>query len=101
MKRSKRIILSLLLISCSFFASGCLYANVKLPLDRDVENTEFGTREGEASMQSMLGLFAWGDSSTRAAADNGGIKTVTHLDLEQLVILFGLYTKTTTIAYGN
>ena len=101
MKRVKLILLSLLLLSCTFSASGCVYSNVRVPLDRDVDKTEFGVREGQASMQSMLWLFAWGDSSTRAAAEQGGLKTINHLDLEQLVVFFGLYTKTTTIAYGN
>ena len=101
MKRFKSVILSFLFIAFACTTSGCLYSNVRLPLDNDVDNTEFGTRQGEASSQLMLWGFAWGDSSTHAAAQNGGLTTVTHLDLEQVVILFGLYGKRTTIAYGN
>ena len=81
--------------------SGCLYADVRLPLDRDLDKTELGSKIGLASSESALWLFAWGDASTRAAAENGKIDIINHLDVQQKVILFGLYTKTTTIAYGD
>ena len=81
--------------------SGCVYSNVKLPLDRDVEQTQLGDKTGMSTMQSVLWSFAWGDASTYAAAKAGNIETINHLDLEQVVFLFGLYSKTTTIAYGN
>jgi len=52
-------------------------------------------------MESVLWLIAWGDASTSAAAKQGGLMTVNHMDRETLFVLFGLYTKTTTIVYGD
>ena len=90
----------ILLALCLFF-SGCLYADVKLPLDTDVNKTELGTKVGKATSHSVLWLVAWGDAGTAAAAHDGDIQTVTHLDQEVYMLLFGLYTENTTIAYGN
>jgi hypothetical protein len=36
-----------------------------------------------------------------AAARNGAITTVTHMDQEVVNIFFGIYTKTSTIVYGD
>jgi hypothetical protein len=52
-------------------------------------------------MYSVLGLVAWGDASTAAAAKQGGISTLNHMDKEFLNIIFGIYTETTTIVYGD
>lgn len=92
--------LCILLATC-LSLSACLYTNVKGPLDTNVDSTQLGTKVGTASARSFLFLFATGDASTEAAATDGGITTITHLDAEQEIILFGLYTKTTTIAYGD
>ncbi len=89
------------LAACSFLLSACLYTNVKGPLDTNVDSTQLGSKVGRASAKSFLFLFATGDASTEAAARDGGITTITHLDAEQEIIFFGFYTKTTTIAYGD
>jgi len=81
--------------------SGCLYTQVKLPLDSDVSETQLGDKQGRATIKSMLWLFAWGDASTAAAAKDGFITRINHLDREQKIVLFGLYSETTTIAYGD
>ena len=91
--------LSALLFACAF--SSCVYTNIKVPLDQDVDNTELGTKVGVASSHSVAWLVAWGDSGTRAAAENGNIKTVKHLDQHFINIFFGLYTEHETIAYGD
>ena len=89
-------------VVCSFLLlSGCLYTNVLTPFDTDLNKTELGAKKGTASNQSVLWLVAWGDASTAAAAKEGGIKTINHMDREVFSILFGLYTKTTTIVYGD
>ena len=82
-------------------ASGCVYTDIKAPLDTDVSNTQLGNKIGKSTSCSVLWLVAWGDSSTATAAQNGDIKTITHLDSEFFNILFGLYAENTTIAYGN
>lgn len=84
-----------------FLISGCLYMKVKAPYDTDLNQTTLGDKVGKAHNQSILWLIAWGDAGTAAAAKNGGITTVNHMDIEVFVILFGLYSKTTTIVYGH
>ncbi len=84
-----------------FLLSGCLYAHVLTPYDKNLDKTVLGQKQGRATMKSVLGLFAWGDASTSAAAQQGGITTVNHMDQEFTNIVFGIYTETTTIVYGD
>ncbi|MCP4114609.1 MAG: hypothetical protein GY737_04265 [Desulfobacteraceae bacterium] len=93
------IIVSLALVM--FGISGCAYMNVKAPLDEDLNQTTMGTRTGEASAQSVLWLVAWGDASTRAAATNGNISVINHMDVQVQSYVFGLYSKKTVIVYGD
>jgi hypothetical protein len=44
---------------------------------------------------------AWGDAGTQAAARNGGIKTLNHADTQIFSILGFVYTRQTTIVYGD
>jgi len=46
-------------------------------------------------------LVSWGDGGTEAAAKDGRITIVTHLDSQIYMIFFGLYTRVDTIAYGE
>jgi len=88
-------------IMVMFLVTGCLYTHVLMPLDRNLDKTVLGQRTGKASMYSVLGLVAWGDASSAAAAKQGGITTLNHMDREFLNIVFGIYTETTTIVYGD
>ena len=81
--------------------TGCLYLDTKLPLDTDVSITKLGSKTGTSSIHSVLWLFAWGDGSTEAAAKNGGLATINHLDSHAYQVLFGLYSRMDTIAYGD
>jgi len=65
-----------------------------------VANTKVAASQGTAEATCGLGLFATGDASIQKAAENGGLKTIHHVDCEILSIL-GLYLKFTTIAYGE
>jgi len=91
---------SFLVVVVMFF-SACAYANVRAPLDTNVSGTKLGSKVGYSSSQSVMHLVAWGDSGVEAAARDGGLTTVEHLDMQYFSILFGLYTKVTTIAYGD
>ena len=83
------------------FSASCVYSKVTLPLDTDVNQTNLGEKVGRASSYSILWLVAWGDAGTEAAAKNAEIKVIKHLDMEQYFLLFGLYSRYTTIAYGD
>ncbi len=84
-----------------FLLTGCLYTHVLTPYDTNLDKTVLGQKTGKASMQSVLGLVAWGDASTAAAAKQGGITTVNHMDKEVFIYVFGIYTESTTIVYGD
>jgi hypothetical protein len=90
-----------LLVILAVMCTGCLYSNVRTPFDTDLDRTTLGDKQGEASMHSVLWLVAWGDAGTAAAAKEGGLTTVNHMDMEIFSILFGLYTKQKTIVYGE
>jgi hypothetical protein len=81
--------------------SGCLYTHVRSPLDTNLNETRLGDKVGEASARSILWLVAWGDAGSRAAAVNGGITVLRQMDVEVLIVLFGVYAQTTTIVYGD
>jgi len=80
---------------------GCVYADVQMPLDTDMNQTRLGSKSGRATSYSVLWLVAWGDSSTAKAAEKGAISVVNHLDQEVELALFGAFVKNTTIAYGD
>ena len=92
-------IIVLLLLSVLF--SGCAYTNIQRPLGTEFNKTELGTKTGQSSNQSVLWLVAWGDGGTKAAAENGNIKVIRHADTKIFSLLFGLYSKVTTIVYGD
>lgn len=94
---TRLLILFLLLVSLS----SCVYMNVTSPMDTDTNNTSLGSRVGRARTHSIMWLVAWGDGGTAAAARDGQITTVTHLDVHYYSILFGLYSSRETIAYGD
>jgi hypothetical protein len=96
MKKAGFLVLSLWIV-----LTGCLYLDVKTPLDTDLNQTVLGSKQGKASSYSVLWLVAWGDAGTAAAAKNGDITTVNHMDSELYSILFGLYTRVTTVVYGD
>ena len=82
-------------------ATGCVYMNVTQPLDRDLDRTQLGSKIGKSEAQSILGLIAWGDAGTQAAAKNGGITTLNHADAEVFSILGFVYTRYRTVVYGD
>lgn len=80
---------------------GCAYCHVQRPLDKNYDNTTLGGKMGRSENHIVLWLFAWGDGGTKAAAQQGGITTITHADSEYTMVLFGLYTRVTTVVYGD
>jgi hypothetical protein len=87
--------------SVAVVLSGCVYSNVITPLDENVEETKLGSKTGRANVYIVAWLFAWGDAGVEAAARNGDLQVINHLDTEREIILFGLFSRITTIAYGD
>ncbi len=96
----------LLTSGCAYYVApfvpplGVAYTNVTAPLDTDLGDTRLGTKSGEASSVCILGLVAYGDASVQAAAANGGLKTVNHVDC-RYKNLFGICQRLTVVAYGD
>ena len=90
-----------LIVSALLMTSGCLYTDVKVPLDTDLDRTQLGSKVGESTSKGVMWLVAWGDAGTQAAAQNGGITTILHADRKVYSILFGLYSTQTTVVYGD
>ena len=76
---------------------GVVYSDVDAPISL---KGQFGSRTGRAHVVSLLGLVSTGDGSVRAAARNGNIRDVKHVDYEFYNVL-GLYQRYTTVAYGD
>jgi TRL-like protein family len=97
----KTIALLTILILTAFTLTGCLYTHVTMPLSTELNKTDLGHKKGESSIYSVIWLFAWGDGGAAAAAKNGEITVMTHMDRELYSIVFGIYTHTKTIVYGD
>lgn len=96
-----RRIVQFTLLSALLVQPGCFYGNFRAPLDINVSDTTVGTKVGRSEASSYMWLFAFGDCGVAAAAANGNIDVIQQLDAEYLIILFGLYFRRTTIAYGD
>jgi len=92
---------AVVLVILTLLLSGCMYTHITMPLSTELNKTEVGHKQGTSSMYSLLWLFAWGDSGAASAAKQGGISVMTHMDREFESILFGFYTHTSTIVYGD
>ena len=90
-----------LVLGLSLLMPGCIYGNFGHPLDTDVNNTELGSKRGEAKLQSVAWAVMWGDAGSAAAAKNGGIKVIRQMDQHTYYWLFGIYYENTTIVYGD
>lgn len=86
---------------CLVLTPGCIYTNVTQPLDTDVQATRLGLKEGRSDSYGVLGVVAWGDRGTKAAAEQGGITTIHHMDTQTFAILWFVYWNVTTIVYGE
>ena len=96
----KTLALFMIFMLTAFTLAGCIYTNITMPLSTELNKTELGQKQGEASSYSVIWLFAWGDAGAAKAAKKGGVTILTHMDREVVSILFGIYTRTTTIVYG-
>ena len=78
-----------------------IYADHTVPLDTNFHNTQIGgLRQGEASVQNILGLISFGDAGVREAAEDGEISRIHHADY-RFVNILGIWSKYTTIVYGE
>ena len=70
-------------------------------MDKNFDKTELGSRQGQSDSHMLLYLISWGDGGTQAAARDGDMQTINHADRKIFSMLFGLYTRISTVAYGE
>jgi hypothetical protein len=76
---------------------GSIYTDVSGPVL--ATSRDAASKMGQASSEGILGV-AWGDSSIKTAAANGGITKIQHVDYHTMAVL-GVYAKTTVTVYGE
>lgn len=75
--------------------------NVTAPLTTEFTEADVaGLRSGESSAINILGFVSVGDCGIRAAAEDGGLKTVEFADYSDFNVLC-VFQKTTVRVYGH
>ncbi len=82
-------------------AVGCggIVLDHKSPASFTVDNNVKCAKKGTAMSKSIV-LYTTGDSSIKAAMDNGGITKINHIDYE-VKNFFNVYSEVTTIIWGE
>ena len=78
---------------------GGIIVDHKSPASFSVDNNVNCAKCGKSMSKSIV-LFTTGDSSLKAAMDNGGITKVNHVDYE-VTNIFNIYSEATTIVWGE
>ena len=78
---------------------GGIIIDHRSPASFSVDNNVTCAKCGKAKSKSVV-VFTTGDSSLKAAMDNGGITKVNHVDYEVMNIL-NFYSEATTIVWGE
>lgn len=89
---------ALALCSCNITPVGSVYTDISAPVTSTCAGS--GSKVGKATTTCYLGLWAEGDASIDAAKKNGGITTVSSVDVSVDSILGIVNTYTTTVR-GN
>ena len=76
-----------------------IYNGTKEAMDYATPGATLGSKTGEATCKTVLGIVNWGDCSIRSAMKNGRISRVTAADWEKHFVL--IYGEKTLRVYGN
>jgi hypothetical protein len=79
---------------------GMIFSDVKAPLMVDYDKAQVSPKSGKAESICILGLVTTGDNSIQAAAAQGGIQTIEHVDYHYFNVI-GVYQKTTVVVFGQ
>ncbi|MBQ6210260.1 MAG: TRL-like family protein [Prevotella sp.] len=77
---------------------GAAYVDATIP--GVATSNSVGKKVGTSQSTNVLGIVYTGDGGINKAAKDGGIKKISHVDVEQKSIL-GLFTTYKTIVYGD
>jgi len=72
-------------------------SHLSVAIDKDAKSVKKGT----AIVTSIMGLFAYGDSSIHTAMQSGELTRVHHIDHKVYSILFGFIREDTIMVYGD
>ena len=76
-----------------------IYNGTQEVMDYATPGATLGTKIGESTCKTVLGLVNWGDCSLRTAMHNGGITKVTAADwVKRYIVVYG---EKTLRVYGN
>jgi len=105
MKKVAFVILTaaaLLMSSCAAVSTSCGKGQFFTDIKTGVTATSnpLGKKVGQASATNIMGWVLTGDASIDAAAQNGGIKKISHVDQHQKSVL-GIFAQYETIVYGE
>jgi hypothetical protein len=92
------VAIALGMTSCAAMGNGTLYNDTVEPCH--VTANTLGSKVGQASAISVLGVAAAGDAGINKAAKQAGITKVSHVD-KKIVSVLGLFTKVTYTVYGE
>lgn len=81
-------------------AAVAMLASCSTTMPVAVTSNPVGNKCGESSSSRILGFGGSANNGINAAAKNGGITRISHVDYSTYTIL-GLYTKMTTRVYGE
>jgi len=76
-----------------------IYNGTKEAMDYATPGATLGSKVGESTCKTVLGIVNWGDCSIRSAMKNGRISRVTAADWEKHFVL--IYGEKTLRVYGN
>ncbi len=107
--KTRRVIMLMVAVVFAFSISACavgmggpvtglIYKNSAGPYQATTNN--IGSKRGEATAQSILGLIGVGDASIEKAAKNGGIQKIATVDQKSTNFL-GIFATSTTIVTGE
>jgi hypothetical protein len=83
----KFIVMVTALVVVWFLVVGC--ATITVPVA--ATTNPVGSKVGQASGRIWLGVFGSADAGIQAAAKNGGIKTISTVDITQTLGILGLW----------
>ena len=86
-------------VSGSALGVGGIIVDHKAPASFNIDNSVKCAKSGKAMSKSIV-IFTTGDSSLKAAMDEGVITKVNHVDYE-VKNIFNLYSEATTIVWGE
>lgn len=93
---------TMMLSSCAMIGTqtgtGSIFTSTIDPVA--VTSNNVGKKVGTAKASNILGLAVTGDAGVNAAAKNGGIKKISHVDVKKSSFL-GIFGSTETTVYGE